>query len=80
MHRVALPARRREAGARGTIAQQHAGLVAGTLPDRQHRHERGAGAWWYSLDFNERCQNVVYLLEFLAKVREQAQAASERVA
>jgi L-alanine-DL-glutamate epimerase-like enolase superfamily enzyme len=42
--------------------------------------ERGVSAWWYSLDFNERCRNVGYLLEFLAKVREQAPRAFERVA
>ena len=42
--------------------------------------ERGVGAWWYSLDFNERCRNVGYLLEFLAKVREQAPAGYERIA
>ncbi len=36
--------------------------------------------WWYSLDFNERCQNVGYLLEFLAKVRERAPGGYERIA
>jgi L-alanine-DL-glutamate epimerase-like enolase superfamily enzyme len=42
--------------------------------------DRGVGAWWYSLDFNERCRNVGYLLEFLAKVRERAPRAFERIA
>jgi L-alanine-DL-glutamate epimerase-like enolase superfamily enzyme len=42
--------------------------------------ERGVDAWWYSLDFNERCRNVGYLLEFLAKVREQTPRAFERIA
>ena len=32
--------------------------------------KRGVGQWWYSLDFNERCQNVGYLLEFLSKLQE----------
>jgi L-alanine-DL-glutamate epimerase-like enolase superfamily enzyme len=41
--------------------------------------ERGVGRWFYSLDFNERCPHVGYLLEFLRKVREQAPAAFERV-
>ena len=41
---------------------------------------RGVEVWWYSLDFNERCRNVGYLLEFLAKVREQAPRAFERIA
>jgi L-alanine-DL-glutamate epimerase-like enolase superfamily enzyme len=35
--------------------------------------------WHYSLDFNERCQTVGYLLECLAKVREHAADAFERV-
>ncbi len=34
--------------------------------------ERGVETWWYSLDFNERCRNVGYLLEFLARLREHA--------
>jgi L-alanine-DL-glutamate epimerase-like enolase superfamily enzyme len=40
---------------------------------------RGVTAWYYSLDFNERCPNVGYLLEFLAKVRERAPAGFERI-
>ncbi len=36
------------------------------------QRQRGVGAWCYSLDFNERCPNVGYLLEFLAKVRERS--------
>jgi L-alanine-DL-glutamate epimerase-like enolase superfamily enzyme len=40
---------------------------------------RGVGRWYYSLDFNERCPNVGYLLEFLAKVRERVPAGFERV-
>lgn len=42
--------------------------------------ERGVEAWWYSLDFNERCRNVGYLLEFLAKVRERTPRGCERIA
>jgi L-alanine-DL-glutamate epimerase-like enolase superfamily enzyme len=42
--------------------------------------KRGVGKWCYSLDFNERCQNVGYLLEFLRKVRERAPAGFERIA
>ncbi|MBW3596064.1 MAG: hypothetical protein KY475_02185, partial [Planctomycetes bacterium] len=33
----------------------------------------------YSLDFNERCQNVEYVLEFLAKLRERSPQALDRV-
>jgi L-alanine-DL-glutamate epimerase-like enolase superfamily enzyme len=35
--------------------------------------------WHYSLDFNERCANVEYLLEFLRQVQAKAPAAFERV-
>lgn len=42
--------------------------------------KRGKTSWHYSLDFNERCGSVDYLLEFLAKIREQAGMAYERVA
>lgn len=40
---------------------------------------RGCSAWRYSLDFNERCANVDYVLAFLAGIRERAPAAWERV-
>lgn len=40
---------------------------------------RGVGQWWYSLDFNERCQNVAYLLDFLHRVQERAPAGFERI-
>lgn len=41
--------------------------------------KRGVTRWWYSLDFNEKCANVDYLLDFLAQVGERAPAALERV-
>ena len=41
--------------------------------------QRGVQAWWYSLDFNERCRDVAYLLEFLRQLRDQAPAAFDRV-
>lgn len=40
---------------------------------------RGVAAWHYSLDFNEKCPNVEYLLEFLQKVEEQSPTALPRV-
>ena len=40
---------------------------------------RGCKAWNYSLDFNEKCANVQYVLDFLAKVRERSPAAFGRV-
>lgn len=43
------------------------------------QQQRGCAAWHYSLDFNERCANVEYVLEFLARLRQQAPQALERV-
>lgn len=40
---------------------------------------RGQKEWHYSLDFNEKCANVEYLLDFLAKVAERSPAALGRV-
>jgi L-alanine-DL-glutamate epimerase-like enolase superfamily enzyme len=40
---------------------------------------RGCTAWHYSLDFNERCANVEYVLDFLARLREAAPTALDRV-
>jgi L-alanine-DL-glutamate epimerase-like enolase superfamily enzyme len=40
---------------------------------------RGRREWRYSLDFNEKCRDVDYVLEFLARLRELAPAALERV-
>jgi L-alanine-DL-glutamate epimerase-like enolase superfamily enzyme len=43
------------------------------------QRRRGVSRWWYSLDFNERCPHVGYLLEFLHKVREGTPAGFERI-
>lgn len=40
---------------------------------------RGCQTWSYSLDFNEKCANVQYILDFLAQVRERSPAAFDRV-
>ena len=40
---------------------------------------RGVDRWAYSLDFNERCPNVSYLVGFLTRLREQAPAGFERI-
>ena len=39
----------------------------------------GRGDWRYSCDFNEKCENVEYVLEFLRKLAERCPAALERV-
>ena len=40
---------------------------------------RGVERWFYSLDFNEKCPNVDYLIDLLRRLREQSSAAFERV-
>jgi L-alanine-DL-glutamate epimerase-like enolase superfamily enzyme len=40
---------------------------------------RGCTSWNYSLDFNEKCASVDYILEFLAQVAERSPAAFRRV-
>ncbi len=43
------------------------------------QHRRGCAQWYYSADFNERCANVEYVLDFLAQVRERSPQALERL-
>ena len=40
---------------------------------------RGCDAWFYSCDFNEKCENVEYVLEFVNRIREQSPAAFNRI-
>ncbi len=40
---------------------------------------RGGSSWVYSLDFNEKCENVEYVLEFLIEVQQRAPGAFQRV-
>ena len=39
----------------------------------------GCATWHYSLDFNEKCANVDYLLDFLRQIKERSPAALSRV-
>jgi L-alanine-DL-glutamate epimerase-like enolase superfamily enzyme len=41
--------------------------------------KRRCPAWNYSLDFNEKCASVDYVLDFLAQIRERAPAAFDRI-
>jgi L-alanine-DL-glutamate epimerase-like enolase superfamily enzyme len=41
--------------------------------------KRGVTQWYYSLDFNEKCPNVDYLLTFLHHVKEQTPAGFDRI-
>ena len=40
---------------------------------------RGCAIWHYSADFNEKCANVEYVLDFLAKIGEHSPAALDRL-
>ncbi|ASV75487.1 hypothetical protein THTE_2885 [Thermogutta terrifontis] len=43
------------------------------------QRKRGCDRWFYSADFNERCQNVEYVLEFLTRIKERSPEAFERL-
>ncbi len=43
------------------------------------QRQRGVERWVYSLDFNERCPDVRYLLEFLKRTQEKTPAGFERI-
>lgn len=45
----------------------------------QAQQLRGCTQWYYSLDFNEKCQDVSYVLTFLNHIREKVPAAYDRV-
>ena len=45
----------------------------------QAQQARGCTQWNYSLDFNERCANVQYVLDFLGRLEEQSPQALRRV-
>jgi L-alanine-DL-glutamate epimerase-like enolase superfamily enzyme len=47
---------------------------------KETQRQRGVSRWFYSLDFNERCVNVAYLLEFLHKLKERTPEGFERIA
>ena len=40
---------------------------------------RGVSEWFYSTDFNEKCPNVDYLIDFLNQVKERTPAGFERI-
>jgi L-alanine-DL-glutamate epimerase-like enolase superfamily enzyme len=46
----------------------------------QVAQERGHAGWQFSLDFNERCQSVDYLLDFLHRLQELNPTAYQRIA
>ena len=46
---------------------------------QQAQRQRGCRQWFYSVDFNEQCESVDYVLEFLRRVGEQSPEALERI-
>jgi L-alanine-DL-glutamate epimerase-like enolase superfamily enzyme len=45
----------------------------------QTQAKRGVAQWNYSCDFNEKCENVEYVLEFLGRIQSQSPAAWQRI-
>lgn len=40
---------------------------------------KGLNTWFYSCDFNEKCESAEYVLEFLNRISDQSQAAWDRI-
>lgn len=45
----------------------------------QTQRQRGCAHWYYSLDFNERCPNAQYLLDFLDQLKAKSPKGFERI-
>lgn len=41
--------------------------------------QRGCAQWYYSTDFNEKCRDVAYVLDFLKQIQQRSPAAFERI-
>ncbi|GAB5440490.1 MAG: mandelate racemase/muconate lactonizing enzyme family protein [Fuerstiella sp.] len=41
--------------------------------------QRGCTAWFYSCDFNEKCDSADYVIEFLNRIKDQSAAAYDRI-
>lgn len=54
-------------------------VIAVNAVAEEVQRQRGVTAWWYSLDFNEKCQNVQYLLDFLRQLKDRTPAGFDRV-
>ena len=54
-------------------------VVAVERSASEAQSKRGCDQWQYSLDFNEKCANVQYVLDFLQQVAERSPAALDRV-
>ncbi len=56
----------------------HRVVAIESVAERAQR-ARGCDRWFYSLDFNEKCQDVAYVLEFLAQLNQRSPQAWQRV-
>lgn len=54
-------------------------VVAVESATAEAQRKRGCGNWNYSLDFNEKCQSVEYVLDFLAQLEARSPEAFRRV-
>ena len=61
------------------LAWDVARVIAVERAAAQAQAQRGVTVWHYSLDFNEKCQNVEYVLDFLVQVERQSPAAFARI-
>ncbi|MBX3448632.1 MAG: mandelate racemase/muconate lactonizing enzyme family protein [Planctomycetaceae bacterium] len=41
--------------------------------------KRGCPQWWYSLDFNEKCENAQYVVQLLKKIQSDSPSAYDRI-
>ena len=41
--------------------------------------QRGCTQWWYSTDFNEKCEDVQYVLDFLEQIQQVSPTAFQRI-
>ena len=46
---------------------------------REAQQSRGCSEWFFSCDFNEKCESAEYVLEFLKRIRDQRPTASDRI-
>lgn len=54
-------------------------VIAVERASAEAMRKRGAKEWFYSLDFNEKCPNVDYLLDMLRQVRKRSPQGFERI-
>jgi L-alanine-DL-glutamate epimerase-like enolase superfamily enzyme len=54
-------------------------VVAVNAVAESEQDKRGVTEWFYSLDFNEKCANVGYLLAFLLTIKQRIPAGFERI-